>query len=166
MASLEQKGTQWFERLVKQNPYWVRGAQTPSLIAGDPNYPQTAFFSAGGTFQNTSVIDFSNVYHGKYVSWPQTAAILKHAPHPIGARLLHNFLLSDEWQVASLKYPIRPEIRIPEGARPLVGNNATDPTQFLNFMKNREYVERLRLYIEGFIGPPQGLSPVDDFITN
>jgi ABC-type Fe3+ transport system substrate-binding protein len=97
------------------------------------------------------------------VSWPQTGAILKDAPHPEGAKLLHNYLLSPEYQV-NTGWPIRYDVPLDKGfpLPPIQEVNSTNPTTFIKWMANRERVERLRFWFEDRIGSAQGLSPLHD----
>jgi len=98
---------------------------------------------------------------GTFVTWPQTGAILKDAPHPEGAKLLHNFLLSDAQQ-ASRIWSTRSDIAAPRGAEKIVEQPNTRAADFAAWMADREYVERLRFYFEERIGSAQGISPLED----
>jgi ABC-type Fe3+ transport system substrate-binding protein len=97
------------------------------------------------------------------VSWAHTAAIPKNAPHPEGAKLLHNFILSPEYQQGS-RWSVRQDVPDPEGfpyeALDLV--NTTNPAAFATWMADREKVGRLRDWFVNKIGTAQGLSPLVD----
>lgn len=97
------------------------------------------------------------------MSWAQTAAIPKDAPHPEGAKLLHNFILSREFQ-APLGWSVRRDIENPEGFpwAPLSEVKTTNAPSFARWMGDREKVGRLKDYFEARIGSPQGLSPLQD----
>ena len=102
---------------------------------------------------------------GQFVSWPQTAGILKDAPHPEGAKLLHNFLLSREYQ-DQLGFSIRDDAQPPSWFTypSIMEVNNTNPTAFARFMQDRVRVERLRFWFEDRLGSAQGLSPLKDDI--
>ncbi|PBP18647.1 hypothetical protein BUE80_DR010559 [Diplocarpon rosae] len=101
---------------------------------------------------------------GKFVSWPQTGAILKNAPHPEGAKLLHNFLLTPEHQKARGSWSTRSDVDPPAGFPKIVDVASTAPAKFAEFMSDRGVVERLRFFFETKIGTAQGLSPLIDGI--
>ena len=85
----------WFDALLANNPRWVRGTQTPGTILASANSSSAATFTSSYSFSDSPGIKYSLPSEGKFVAWPQTGAILKDAPHPEGAKLLHNFMLSD-----------------------------------------------------------------------
>lgn len=161
---MQQYGVSWFDRLLEQKPRWVRGTQTPSTLISDDNSTSAAYFGASGGFGKSGDLSFSVPAKGKFVSWPQTAAILKDAPHPEGAKLLHNFVLSPEFQQASGLWSVRHDIPAPEGFPSLWNETATNPAEFARFMADRNLVERLRFFFEARIGSAQGLSPLEDDI--
>ncbi|KAM0228828.1 hypothetical protein ACHAPO_010465 [Fusarium lateritium] len=162
---LQQYGTAWFDKLIAQNPRWVRGSQTPSILIGQENSTYAAYFAASGGWNNTDTLSYSRPTKGKYVSWPQTAAILKDAPHPEGAKLLHNFILSKEQQASPRRWSVRRDIPTPAGLPDLRNQTATNPAEFARFMNDRALVERLKLYFESRIGTPQGKSSLVDDIN-
>jgi hypothetical protein len=84
---MQQYGKSWFERLLKQNPRWVRGTRTPDTILADKNSTWAASFTSDGLFP-TSSINISHPIQGSFVTWFQLAAIPKDAPHPEAAKLL------------------------------------------------------------------------------
>ncbi|KAF5243102.1 hypothetical protein FAUST_3021 [Fusarium austroamericanum] len=157
---MEQYGVSWFKDLLKQNPRWVRGTATPSAMVKASNYTQAAYFAAGAGFQNAEPMHFGHPKTGKYVSWPQTAGILKDAPHPEGAKLLHNFILSPEYQKAVGTWSVRRDMPTPAGYPDIANETATNPTEFLRWMTDRTTVERLRFWIEAHIGTAQGVDPI------
>ncbi|KAH6646185.1 hypothetical protein BKA67DRAFT_595553 [Truncatella angustata] len=161
---LQQYGISWFDALLEQNPQWVRGTATPSTIAGQANSTRAAYFAAGGGFGASPPFNFTHPTTGKYVSWAQQGAILKDAPHPEGAKLLHNFILSPEYQAQLGTWPIRRDIPAPSGFPDLQSETATNPAGFQKFMADRALVERLRFFFESRIGSAQGLSPLEDDI--
>lgn len=160
--SMQQYGVSWFDKLVAQKPRWVRGTATPRTLALQNNSSSAAYFAAGGGFTGSAPLNFSHPTEGKYVSWPQTAAILKDAPHPEGAKLLHNYLLSTEFQEGV--WSVRRDVPTPAGFPNLWNETHTNPAEFARFMADRVLVERLKLFFEGRIGTAQGLNPIADDI--
>ncbi|KAM0318104.1 hypothetical protein ACHAPQ_010805 [Fusarium lateritium] len=159
---IQQYGSSWFDALLEQNPRWVRGVASTAAIARNKNFTQAAYFAASGGFGTSKSLKFSQPKKGKYVSWAQYAGILKDAPHPEGAKLLHNFVLSSDYQAASGTWSVRRDIPPPKGFPVLWNETATNPAEFARFMEDRALVERLRFWFEARIGLPEGVNPVND----
>ncbi|OAA52846.1 ABC-type Fe3+ transport system [Beauveria brongniartii RCEF 3172] len=160
---IKEFGEEWFDKLLEQEPRWVRGTATPATIAAS-DAPEAAFFATGGGFGTDGTLNFTQPTKGQYVSWPQRAAIPKDAPHPEGAKLLHNFILSEEYQKAVGTWSVRTDMPTPEGFPDLKGNKNTDPNAFAEFMADRGAVERRRFWYEAKMGPAVGKNPRDDEI--
>ncbi|KAF2127029.1 ABC-type Fe3+ transport system [Dothidotthia symphoricarpi CBS 119687] len=156
---VKQYGLGWFDSLLAQNPRWVRGTATPHTILRSADSPSVATFTSSIGFPPAAGITIPT--EGKFASWPQTGAILKNAPHPEGAKLLHNFLLSTEHQT-SRGWSVRDDLPAPQGFSKIWEQPGTNVTEFGEWMNDRSNVERLRLFYEGRIGTPQGLSPIVD----
>ncbi|KAK5991921.1 hypothetical protein PT974_05311 [Cladobotryum mycophilum] len=158
-------GTKWFEALLAQNPRWVRGTATPATVIQQKNSTQAITFTSDLGQQGFGNIKINYPTDTQFVTWPQTGAILKNAPHPEGAKLLHNFLLSSEFQNQQ-GWSVRQDAKTPKGfPYPDVMHLASsNPTTFLRFMEDRASVERLRFYFEDRLGSAQGLSPLIDDI--
>ncbi|KAF5571651.1 ABC transporter [Fusarium pseudoanthophilum] len=160
---LKQYGESWFNKLLQQNPRWTRRAATPQTLIRDPKTPYVATFtsliglSTGAGSLNGTLPKKSN-----FMSWAQQTVILKDAPHPKGAKLLQNFLLSKDFQKANGFWPVRSDVAPPAGFPELIDQPNTDPPDFIEFMADRERVERLRFWFEKRLGTPQGLSSLDD----
>ncbi|KAH7109189.1 hypothetical protein EDB81DRAFT_703440 [Dactylonectria macrodidyma] len=160
---IKKYGKKWFEDLLKQKPRWVRGTATPSSLIADPKSPYIASFtSAVGLGQPPSPFNFTFPKQGQHVTWAQTAAILKDAPHPEGAKLLHNFLLTKDFQKESGFWSVRSDVPAPSGQPKFVGVPGSDPLAFRDFMLDRPKVERLRFWFEDRLGTAQGVSPLID----
>lgn len=112
----------------------------------------------------TAPFNVSIPKNGFFTTWGQRGAILKDAPHPEGAKLLHNFLLTDEYQdpANTGMWSVRQDIPPPAGYPALSELNSTNSNEFDRFMADRPRVERLKLFYEDLIGMPQGLSPLVD----
>jgi ABC-type Fe3+ transport system substrate-binding protein len=151
----------WFDALLANNPLWFRGTATPSTLVGATNSSSVATFTSSHSFSPSGPIDQTLPTEGTFVSWAQTGAILKDAPHPEGAKLLHNFILSDEWQ-KNLGWSVRQDIAAPAGAEKILEQSNTNAPAFAEWMADRANVERLRFFFEERIGTAQGLSPLED----
>jgi ABC-type Fe3+ transport system substrate-binding protein len=162
---IKRHGWTWLDGLLKQNPQWVRGTQTPLEIvsAGKKAATFTSFYylkpEAGST------IRFILPREDFFQSWYQTAAILKAARHPAAARLYISYLLSEEAQNAAPQWPSRLDVApVPGWKRPLEYIN-TSPVGFREFMADRGRVERLKGIFEQWIGPVTGDNPTGVPIT-
>ncbi|CAA9965045.1 hypothetical protein CFE70_007912 [Pyrenophora teres f. teres 0-1] len=160
---MQQYGKSWFEKLLQQNPRWVRGTRSPDTIMASKNSTRAASFTSDGLFP-TSNINISHPVQGSFVTWFQLAAIPKDAPHPEGAKLLHNYMLTKEWQATRGSWPVRSDVEAPKGYPPILEMPGTNITYFREWMSDRYRVERLRLWFEDKLGTAQGLSPINDDI--
>lgn len=150
----------WFNALLANNPRWVRGTQTPGTIVGSNSTSSVASFSSSYSFASRGSVSFALPTDAKFVSWPQTGAILKKAPHPEGAKLLHSFMLSDEYQKG--RWSVRQDLPAPQGHKKILEEPMTYAPGFAKFMADRSNVERRRFFYEDRIGTPQGLGPLID----
>lgn len=159
---MQEYGYEWFEKLLAQNPRWVRGTATPVTLISSANSTYSVTFTSGVGLVPEAPLNTTIPTNGSFVTWAQRAAIFKDALHPEGAKLLHNFMLSDEWQSATGSWSVRKDIPAPAGYPELMDVASTNPVEFERFMGNRVRVEQLRLFFEDKIGTPQGLSPLID----
>ncbi|KAG7123322.1 hypothetical protein HYQ45_013924 [Verticillium longisporum] len=148
---------------MRGNPRWVRGTGTPVTLTLTPNCTEAATFTSFAGFAAIPGSNYSLPTQTQFVSWPQTAAILKDAPHPEGAKLLHSFVLSPEFQQI-MGWPVRHDVPVADNFSqlPLKDIPSTNPAAFGRFMADRGRVERLRFFLEDRIGSAQGLSPLID----
>ena len=160
---MQQYGKSWFQKLLKQNPRWVRGTRSPDTIMQAKNSTRAASFTSDGLFP-TSNIKISHPVKGSFVTWFQLAAIPKDAPHPEGAKLLHNYMLTKEWQATRGSWPVRSDVEPPQGYPSILEMPGTNITYFREWMSDRYRVERLRLWFEDQLGTAQVLSPISDDI--
>ena len=161
---MEVLGTKWFDGLLNQNPRWVRGTATPLTVLSEGNSTQSVTFTSFGGFSPGENVNINFPNDANFVSWPQTAAILKNAPHPESAKLLHNYLLSPEYQ-STISWSDRQDIHPPNSTYPdIMHMPHTNPTSFARFMEDRVTVERLRFFFESRLGTARGLSPLIDDI--
>ncbi|GJC87956.1 hypothetical protein ColLi_10794 [Colletotrichum liriopes] len=161
-TSLKQYGTAWLDKLLALNPRWVRGTQTPRTIYTNNGTQWAATFTSSGSLNPVSPFKSSFPVKGQFVSWPQTGGILKNAPHPEGAKLLHAYILSTEFQQARGGWSVRGDVPPPANYPAILDVPGTDPTAFGKWMSDRAAVERLRFWLESRLGTAQGLSPLID----
>jgi ABC-type Fe3+ transport system substrate-binding protein len=159
---MQQYGYEWFEGLLTQNPRWVRGTGTPVTLLNDNTSTVAATFTAGIGLLPEAPLNVTIPSEGTFVTWAQRAAIFKDAPHPEGAKLLHNFMLSYEYQNSTGSWSVLKDVPAPGGYPALMDVETTNPMEFERFMANRPRVERLKLFFEDKIGTAQGLSPLID----
>ncbi|KAF2624054.1 hypothetical protein BU25DRAFT_433840 [Macroventuria anomochaeta] len=122
-------------------------------------HSSVATFTSGHSFQSTPSYNYPT--EGTFVSWAQIGAILKDTPHPEGAKLLHIYLLSDEYQ-KNVEYSTRQDVLAPPGAENILVQPNTNAPEFAACMADRTTVGRLRFFFEDRIGTAQGLSPLED----
>ncbi|CAJ0546692.1 Ff.00g013190.m01.CDS01 [Fusarium sp. VM40] len=159
---MQEFGYEWFEKLLKQNPRWVRGTATPVTLLSKANSTVAATFTAGIGLQSSGNLNVTIPTKGSFVTWAQRAAIFKDAPHPEAAKLLHNFMLSNEYQNGTGSWSVLKDVPAPEGYAGIMDTPSTNPVEFDRFMSDRVRVERLKLFFEDKIGTAQGLSPLID----
>ncbi|KZM28291.1 uncharacterized protein EKO05_0002745 [Ascochyta rabiei] len=155
-------GMKWFDALLANNPRWVRGTATAPTIIKDANSDRLATFTSVHSFAPAPA-GYSDELstEGTFVSWAQNGAILKDAPHPEGAKLLLNYLLSDEYQV-NFGWSPREDIAPPAGVETILKQPRTHAAGFAEFMSNRAKVERRRFFYESKLHTAQGISPLED----
>lgn len=163
MHSIQKYGWAWFDALLLQNPRWVRGTQTAVRLITNSNGTYVATFGSGAGLVPAAPLNISFPTQSKFVSWPQTGAIFKNAPHPEGAKLLQSWRLSLERQNLGSWSPRR-DANKPVNFPVIKDMPSTNPTAFIPWMKDRAAVERLRFIFEDRIGTPQGLSSLIDNI--
>ncbi|KAF2831489.1 ABC-type Fe3+ transport system [Ophiobolus disseminans] len=156
---VKQYGQEWFDGLLAQNPRWVRGTATPRTLLNAANSSYVATFTSSKSPAAQPGTAFPT--EGEFVAWPQTGAILKDAPHPEGAKLLHNFILSTEHQSVR-GWSVREDLPAPVGFSKIWEQEGTNVTAFGEWMSDRANVERMRFWFENLIGSAQGLSPLKD----
>ncbi|KAH7360493.1 hypothetical protein BKA65DRAFT_603962 [Rhexocercosporidium sp. MPI-PUGE-AT-0058] len=159
---LKHYGYEWFEALLAQNPRWVRGTATPATLVRSSNGTYAATFTSSIGLSPSTPLNISHPIEGQFVTWPQTGAILKNAPHPESAKLLHSYILSEERQARTGSWSVRSDIAPPKGYPSIMEMPGTNPTKFSEWMMDRAAVERLRFFFETRIGSAQGLSPLND----
>lgn len=159
---MQNYGYEWFEALLAQNIHWVRGTGTPVTYLNSTTNTEAVTFTAGIGLQGSGKLNVSIPTEGSFVTWAQRAAIFTDAPHPEGAKLLHNYMLSYEHQNDTGSWSVLKDVRAPAGYPELMDVSSTNPVDFERFMGDRVRVERLKLFFEDKLGTAQGLSPLID----
>ncbi|CAH0025839.1 unnamed protein product [Clonostachys rhizophaga] len=118
--------------------------------------------SAEQTFTTTiglqSQDPFTVVYPSSgapFTSWAQRSAILKGGPHPEGAKLLQNYVVSSEYQQVTGSWSVRKDDAAPAGNSRIFDTVNTDPIHFQEWMGDRRRVERLRFWFQDKLGYPK-----------
>lgn len=95
--SMEAHGGEFFNQLLEQNIRWVPGASIPPTLIAQPNNTFSVTFTTTIGLQSQDPFTFVYPSSGTpFTSWAQRSAILKDAPHPEGAKLLQNYVVSSE----------------------------------------------------------------------
>lgn len=147
--NIDKYGWGWMEKLMKQNPEFVRGTHVPKLkINENGNYTTTLStsrdMSPNMTFELPEKDDF--------VAWGQRVAILKKAKHPEAAKLYINWLIEN----TSGPWTVRTDVKPPEGFKQIWEYPNSNIKEFEKFMSDREEVERFKSKIRLFVGEVKG----------
>ena len=152
-------GWEYMDRLLAQEPQWIRGTAPARLVVAKGE--KVATFTASGPLATPpdSPAKFLLPKADSFLSWPQTGAIFKEARHPAAAKLYLSWLLSKEVQEGrAWQWPVRRDMKAPAGYGPVFDYN-TYPVRFRAFMSDRARVERLKFQMELYIGPVRGSNP-------
>lgn len=72
---MQEYGYEWFEKLLAQNPRWVRGTGTPVTLISSANSPSSVTFTAGVGLVLEAPLNTTIPTNGSFVTWAQRAAI-------------------------------------------------------------------------------------------
>lgn len=149
-------GLAYFESLLTQNPIWVAGADVPATTIAEPNSTSAVTFTTtiGLSSQGPLTVHYPTE-GAPFTSWAQRAAIFKDAPHPESAKLLLNYVLSEEYQNQTGSWSVRRDVAAPDGYSSIFETPNTDPTQYFEWMADRGKVERLRFWFQDKLGYPK-----------
>ncbi|MEM8489390.1 MAG: ABC transporter substrate-binding protein [Pseudomonadota bacterium] len=156
----EKYGWDYLEKLVANDPVWVRGTAMPYVAINNGWY--AASFTTFWAFESSSdsKTRFLLPEEDYFLTWFQTAAIPTQAKNKASAKLYLNWMLSEEMQGTWLQFPVRYDIEAPAGYRTVLQQN-TSPGDFRRFMMKRDMLERFRLQMRQLIGEASGPTPVD-----
>ncbi|WP_166332675.1 ABC transporter substrate-binding protein [Sphingobacterium chungjuense] len=159
---IDQYGWEYVDRILEQNPRWVRGTAGPHNQVRFGN--ELASFGTAGVFDTTrdngAQVILPRV--DPFVTWGQTAGIFKLTKNKNAAKLYLNWLLSpriqrDVW----IEWSIRTDLPIKGGYDFRTFQN-TSPIEYVQFLLDTEAYNEIYRQMEERIGPVQGGSPLTD----
>ncbi|MDN0199830.1 ABC transporter substrate-binding protein [Streptomyces sp. S.PNR 29] len=151
-------GFDYLKKLMAQQPKFVRGTQAAADTVGTDGY--VANFGSAGSFSGLSTASIPR--HSPWVTWPQTAAILKKAPHKATAKLYLSWLLSKDAQQNSIfTWSARNDVAAPAGRKGIFDYKNTNPLGLGTFMSNRAALDRYKALITLYVGDVKGVDPSD-----
>ncbi|MET1260126.1 extracellular solute-binding protein [Flagellimonas sp. DF-77] len=155
----EMYGWQYLLDLVASEPVWVRGTAMPYVAINKGWY--AASFTTFWAFAPMPGSDTRFVLPSKdyFLTWFQAAGIPKEARHKAAAKLYLNWMLSEEFQGKWLQFPVRRDVKAPNGYQSVHHHN-TSPADFHRWLLKRDIVERFRMQMLHLIGPVQGPTPI------
>ncbi|WP_282606295.1 ABC transporter substrate-binding protein [Pelagibius sp. Alg239-R121] len=158
---LKQKyGWDYLEKLVANEPVWVRGTSMPYVAIGSGWYPASFTTSWSLVPFQDSPVKFLLPKKDFFLTWIQTAAIPAKAKNKATAKLYTSWMLSKRFQSKWLQWPVRTDVEAPGGFKAVQHHN-TSPEDFHRFMLDRATQERFRFQMEQLVGPIEGVSPLD-----
>ncbi|KAJ3543059.1 hypothetical protein NM208_g3783 [Fusarium decemcellulare] len=153
---MKEHGLEYFDKLLQQNPKWVVGADAPAAEIGKSNSTfAVSFTTTIGLFSQDPLMVVFPTEGAYFTSWSQRAAIFADAPHPESAKLLQSYIISEEYQNQTGSWSIRRDVAAPDGYSGIFDMPNTDPTHFVDWMMDRERVERLRFWFQDKLGYPK-----------
>lgn len=151
-------GWDYVNKLMAQDVQWVRGTATARTAVSEGRKLAGPFVPPAD-----SPIRFQLPRRDVFLSWAQTGAIFREAPHKAAARLYLSWMCSKEATAArTTQWSVRRDIPAPGGYN-MVGSYNTDPQAFRKFMQDRARIERLKTQFELMIGPATGPNPTGVF---
>lgn len=162
--AVDKYGWNWLQNLMKNEPHFVRGTQAPADEVEAGTYAAT--FSTDGMLKvdPTAKSRFVLPSEEGFVAWAQRAAILKDAKHPAAAKLYLSWLLDKDFQEnVWYMWPVRTDVKQPEGYKAIWEYPNANLAQFEQFMENRAEVEKFRTQIRLFVGDVKGQSSAGEW---
>ncbi|MEU2159445.1 extracellular solute-binding protein [Streptomyces sp. NPDC019396] len=151
-------GFDYLKKLMAQNPTFVRGTQDSADLVGTGDF--VANFGSAGSFSGQSVSTLPQ--RSPWVAWPQTAAILKAAPHKAAAKLYMSWLLSkDAQQNAIGTWSVRKDVAPPPGRKGIFDYTNMNPLGLRDFMNDRTALDRYKARVALYVGDVKGPNPAD-----
>ncbi|WP_019074553.1 ABC transporter substrate-binding protein [Streptomyces hokutonensis] len=151
-------GLGYLKKLLAQHPKFVRGTQAAADTVGTDGY--VANFGSAGSYSGLSTTSIPKT--SPWVTWPQTAAILKKAPHKAAAELYLSWLLSKDAQTNSIgTWSARTDVPVPAGRKGIFDYKNTNPLALGRFMGNRTALARYKALITLYVGDVKGVDPSD-----
>ena len=151
-------GVGYLQKLLAQNPKFVRGTQDSSDLVGTGDY--VANFGSGGSSNGLSQVTLPKT--SPWVAWPQTGAILKNAPHKAAAELYLSWILSKQTQQHDIgTWSARTDVAAPAGRKGIFDYKNMNPLGLGEFMSDRTALDRYKALINLYVGDVQGVNPSD-----
>ncbi|WP_338778589.1 extracellular solute-binding protein [Streptomyces sp. DG1A-41] len=151
-------GFDYLKKLLAQNPKFVRGTQDSADLVGSGDYV-ASFGTSGGV---SGLAETTLPKKSPWVSWPQTGAMLKDAPHKAAAKLYLSWLLSKEAQRDSIgTWSARTDVAAPAGRKGIFDYANMNPLGLGEFMSDRTALDRYKARINLYVGDVKGVNPSD-----
>lgn len=151
-------GFDYLKKLLAQHPKFVRGTQDSADLVGTGDY--VANFASGGSANGLSKVTLPRT--SPWVAWPQTAGILKNAPHKAAAKLYLSWLLSKDAQEHAIgTWSARTDVAPPAGRKNIFDYKNMNPLGLGEFMSDRAALDRYKARINLYVGDVQGVNPSD-----
>lgn len=153
-------GTGYLQKLLAQNPRFVRGTQDSGDTVRNGG-AQATFATAGSlTAQPGDTAKFTIPHNSPWVAWAQTAAILKDAPHKAAAKLYLSWALSKATQQNAIyTWSTRGDVAPPTGYKPIWDYKNMNPLGLPAFQKDRAAMDRYKALIALYVGDVKGANP-------
>ncbi|MBO0657392.1 extracellular solute-binding protein [Streptomyces triculaminicus] len=150
-------GFDYLNKLLAQNPKFVRGTADASALVGKDGY--VANFGSSGSSSGLSKTSIPE--KSPWVAWPQTGAILKDAPHKAAAKLYMSWILSKQYQEKSYGWSSRTDVATPAGRKGIFDYANMNPLGLGKFMSDRAALDRYKARINLYVGDVKGANPAD-----
>ncbi|MFI9307022.1 ABC transporter substrate-binding protein [Streptomyces triculaminicus] len=150
-------GFDYLNKLLAQNPKFVRGTADASALVGKDGY--VANFGSSGSSSGLSKTSIPE--KSPWVAWPQTGAILKDAPHKAAAKLYMSWILSKQYQEKSYGWSSRTDVATPAGRKGVFDYANMNPLGLGKFMSDRAALDRYKARINLYVGDVKGANPAD-----
>ncbi|MFI2073846.1 ABC transporter substrate-binding protein [Streptomyces triculaminicus] len=150
-------GFDYLNKLLAQNPKFVRGTADASALVGKDGY--VANFGSSGSSSGLSKTSIPE--KSPWVAWPQTGAILKDAPHKAAAKLYMSWILSKQYQEKSYGWSSRTDVATPAGRKGIFDYANMNRLGLGKFMSDRAALDRYKARINLYVGDVKGANPAD-----
>ncbi|KAG4070534.1 hypothetical protein HA402_001200 [Bradysia odoriphaga] len=163
---IDKYGWKYLQSLMNQRPVFFRGngATKMAIDKGDSltATPCSILLMSNPATSNST---FPLPLTDPFVTFPQTAAILRGTKNLATAKLYLSWRLSYRFQAATPMnfWSVRKDVPPPPGIKPLFEyTKQTDPFTFGKWMSNRAMVEQFRGQVQLFVGDVKGSYPTLD----
>ena len=157
--AIDEHGWDWLQKLMKNEPHFVRGTQAPADDVESGKYAVT--FSTDGGLKADPQAKSKFILPEKegFVAWAQRAAIFKDAKHPAAAKLYLSWLLDkDTQQNVWYMWSVRTDVPAPAGYKHVWEYANANLKGFEQFMADRAALEQFRGQVRLYVGDVKGES--------